>query len=210
MKLNLGCGHIQPADWVNVDGSNRAWLASTFPRLDRLAVKARLFSATEFNGRTVYANLLKGFVWTDASVEAIYMGEILEHFTLEQGAHVLRECQRILKSAGRIRIRVPDLARFWGNYIDQYRSTKTRPREEWTLEHARWTRMYFANICVERPKPWQSMGHFHKWMYDEVTLIIAVQTAGFVHAERRAFRDSDIRGIEDVEARDDLIVEAVG
>ena len=52
------------------------------------------------------------------------------------------------------------------------------------------------------------MGHFHKWMYDDVALILAVETAGFRDAGPRCFHDSDIPGIEAVEARADLIVEA--
>src|SRR5262245_32106007 len=42
MRLNLGCGPIQPEGWINVDGSNRAWLATRFPRLDRILTKLRL------------------------------------------------------------------------------------------------------------------------------------------------------------------------
>ncbi len=99
LKLNLGCGPITLL-LVNVDGSNRAWLASRFSWLDQLLVALRVLAPTEFSAKTVYANLLRPFPWRDNVVEAIYMGEILEHFTQEDGEHVLRECYRVLKPGG--------------------------------------------------------------------------------------------------------------
>jgi hypothetical protein len=68
--------------------------------------------------------------------------------------------------------------------------------------------MFFADICVK--KSWlTSMGHYHKWMYDEVTLIHAFEHVGFTHVERRGFHDSRIPDVALVETREDLIVEGV-
>jgi predicted SAM-dependent methyltransferase len=209
VKLNLGCGPVQPPAWTNVDGSNRAWLASRLPWIDRALVAAGLLQPTEFNAQTVHTNLLRRFPWRDETVDAIYMGELLEHFTKDDAEHVLSECRRVLRQGGVIRVRVPDHARFWSNYVRQYEQTKRRPRTEWSLDHTRWTSMYFQDLCVRRPPPWQSMGHFHKWMYDEVSLIILLESIGFQHAVRKPYLESAIPQIEEVEVRDDLIVEAV-
>jgi hypothetical protein len=46
-------------------------------------------------------------------------------------------------------------------------------------------------------------------MYDEVSLILAFERAGFVDVERRGLHQSRIEGIEKVETRDDLIVEGI-
>jgi predicted SAM-dependent methyltransferase len=208
-KINLGCGHVQPLDWVNVDGSNRAWMASRWPWIDRLLVRAGVFPPTEFSSRVVYASLLKRFPWPDASADAFYLGEILEHFTREDGAFVLGECRRVLKPGGRIRVRVPDHANFWRQYVEQYQAIRARPKADWSLAHTKWTAMSFDTICVTRPKPWHSMGHFHKWMYDDVSLAVALEQAGFADPQRRRFHESNIPGIDGVEARDDLIMEAV-
>ena len=207
MKLNLGCGPVHAANWVNVDGSNRAWLASRLPWLDRLLVAAGLIAPTEFNERTVFAPLLRRFPWKNASADAIYMGEILEHFTQKDGERVLSECYRVLKPGGLLRVRVPDRARFWKQYVEEFERTKSKPRAQWNLDHTRWTAMYFRDVPVRRPRLWQSMGHFHKWMSDEVSLIHLFESMGFERAERRALHQSGISQIEDVEIRDDLIVE---
>jgi predicted SAM-dependent methyltransferase len=208
MRLNLGCGHVHAASWMNVDGSNRAWLASRLPWLDRLFVTLRLIAPTEFNAKTVYANLLRRFPWGDKSVEAIYMGEILEHFTQSEGERVLRECYRVLRPSGLLRIRVPDHARFWKQYVEEYERTKQQPHAQWSLAHTRWTAMYFRDLCVRRPHIWQSMGHYHKWMYDEISLILLVEAVGFENVERRVLHQSGIPQIEEVEVREELIIEA--
>ena len=106
-----------------------------------------------------------------------------------------------------MRIRVPDHARYWGNYIRDYEAIRERPRDQWSLAHTKWTEMSFETICVNRPKPWHSMGHFHKWMYDDISLIILLENLGFQEVARKGYHDSAIPGIDAVEVRDDLIVE---
>lgn len=207
LKLNLGCGHVQPEGWVNVDGSRRAWFASRLSFLDRLLVRCRLWPPTEFNSKTYYANLLKRFPWRDGSVSVVYMGEILEHFTRADGLHLLRECFRILEDNGVIRIRVPDNARFWRNYLAEFDEIAAKPRQEWNDKHSRWVEMFFRDICV-KPLGWGSLGHYHKWMYDEVSLIKTLESLGFIDVRRRGFLDSSIEDVKAVETRDDLTVEA--
>jgi predicted SAM-dependent methyltransferase len=209
MKLNLGCGPVQPEGWVNVDGSNRAWLASRLPWIDRICVSCKLFAPTDFNPSTVWANLLKRFPWDDRSVQAVYLGEILEHFTREEGEGLLRECHRVLELGGVIRVRVPDDAAFWGNYVREYEATRRLPRTQWSSDHTRWTRMHFQEVCTTRPKPWRSMGHYHKFGYDDVSLILLLEKIGFREVDRRRLHESRIDDIQAVENRYDLIVEGI-
>jgi predicted SAM-dependent methyltransferase len=207
MKLNLGCGPVQPEGWVNVDHSYRARLATTLPRLDRALVRARVLSETEFRPGLAAVNLEKTLPWATDSVDAIYGGEMLEHFTEANATALLRECVRVLRPGGVLRMRVPDNATFWGNYLREYEAMRARPRSEWTDDHARWTRMFFDDICV-KPRV-GFFGHFHKWMFDEVSLCVAFERVGLVDVSRRAYLDSRIPDIAGVEVRDDLIVEGV-
>jgi len=211
LRLNLGCGHVTPEGWVNVDGSNRAWLASRLPAVDRLLTAAGVIAPSEFIGATVYANLTREFPWADGSAAAVYMGEVLEHFTPAAGEALLRRCYRVLAHGGVLRLRVPDNARFWRHYLDEYTATRSRPRSEWTTEHSRWIEWFFRDICVEPPGRFsaKSFGHYHKWMYDDVSLIALFEKIGFREVERMPFGKSRILDIEPVEARDDLIVEGI-
>lgn len=207
LKLNLGCGPVQPAGWENVDGSLRAWLAHRLPWLDGLMVSLKLWPATEFNRRTQFANLRKRLPWPDNSADCVYMGEVLEHFTREDGARLVAECFRVLKPGGIFRLRVPDNARFWRNYLREFDEIHSKPRSQWSAEHSRWVEMFFHDICVKRTMT-GSYGHFHKWMYDEISLSLLLQRSGFASVERRTFLDSAIEGVKAVETRDDLTMEA--
>lgn len=208
LKLNIGCGPVQPPGWVNIDNSNRAKLASRLPWLDRFLTKLSLLPPTEFNRKTRTADVVRHIPFPNASVAAIYSGEMLEHFTASQGERFLAECFRVLRPGGVLRLRVPDNYRFWKQYIEQYEAIRQLPRPLWTNDHSRWVKMFFQDICIQNPG-FRSMGHYHKWMYDEVSLVLAIEEHGFIRAERRDFLDSRIGDIELVEVRDDLIVEAV-
>ena len=82
-KINLGCGPVQPAGWINIDGSNRAWMASKLSFFDNLLVKLKVIPPTEFNPSIIYCNLLKGIPYPNNSISCIYSGELWEHFEFE-------------------------------------------------------------------------------------------------------------------------------
>ncbi len=207
MKLNLGCGPVQPSGWINVDNSYRARFATTAPRLDALLTKFRLIPATEFRPGLRAVNLERRLPWEEGRIDAIYGGEMLEHFTEEKGNFLLRECFRVLKPGGILRMRVPNNAIFWQNYLDEYNKTKSLPREQWNDHHARWIRMFFDDICVKFRAGYS--GHYHRWMFDEISLCVAFEKAGFTEVSSMQFHSSRISSISDVEVRDDLIVEGV-
>lgn len=207
--LNLGCGHVTPAGWINVDGSNRAWLASKLPAADRLLVPLGLLRPTEFAAGITLADFFKRLPWQDNSADAVSMGEVLEHFMPADGERLLRECHRVLKPQGVIRLPVPDCARFWRNYLQDYDRVRAKPRSEWDTKHTRWVEVFFQDICVRRPRRFTSMGHYHKWMYDDVSLILLMERVGFREVERRNFHDSRIEDVTNVEVRGALIVEGI-
>jgi predicted SAM-dependent methyltransferase len=208
LKLNLGCGPVQPPGWVNVDGSNRAWLATRLRPIDRALTALRLLPRTEFGPTTTYGNISRRLKWADATADAVYMGEVLEHFTREDGEKLLRECHRVLRPGGVLRVRVPDTLAMWGRYTDELRAVLAGPRDQWNLKHVEVVRMFFREIAVRDPGR-GSWGHFHKWAYDEVSLILLFESVGFREVARRGLHDSRIPDIAPVEARYDLIVEGV-
>ena len=92
--LNLGCGATYSTDekWVNID----------------------------FNSYSKYVighNLLKGIPYEDDSFDLVYHSHILEHFNKEDGLLFLKECYRVLKPGGTIRIVVPNLEEIVKEYI---------------------------------------------------------------------------------------------
>src|SRR5512134_948746 len=84
--LNLGCGSRICGDprWVNVD------------------------SVSTRNG-VIRHNLLEGIPFPAGSFDAVYSSHVFEHFRREDGKHLARECHRVMRTGGVVRIAVPDL-----------------------------------------------------------------------------------------------------
>lgn len=90
--LNLGCGNHFHKDWLNIDFISR----SDFVTLH---------------------NLLKGIPLEDEFVNVVYHSHVLEHFSKRDGLIFMKECFRVLKPNGIIRIAVPDLETIAKEYI---------------------------------------------------------------------------------------------
>lgn len=90
--LNLGCGTHFHNDWTNLD-----------------------FVST---GENVIAHdLLKGIPFKNKSFDVVYHSHVLEHFRKEDGAAFMKECYRVLKPGGIIRVVLPNLETIVKNYI---------------------------------------------------------------------------------------------
>jgi len=210
LKLNLGCGPVQPSGWINIDGSNRAFLSSKLNWLDNLLVHFHLIPPSDYGPKTFWANLLHGIPFPDNSVACIYAGELWEHFEHPQSYALTRECYRVLKPEGVLRICVPDGPTFWGRYLEIYNEEMAKPHSEQQakalIAH---TQMFFNDICTRRTLL-RFMGHKHKWNFDEVQLREMFERSGFSQIERMHFRDSRIPDVDRVEhAVDFLIMEGV-
>lgn len=92
--LNLGCGSRYHKSWTNID-----------------------FTST---GEGVIAhNLTKGIPFEDDTFDAVYHSHVLEHFSKNDAVFFLKECFRVLKKDGIIRIAVPDLEKIARIYLEQ-------------------------------------------------------------------------------------------
>lgn len=90
--LNLGCGVTYDERWTNID------FVSTGPGV-------------------IAHNLLHGIPCADASFEVVYHSHMLEHFPKAKAAALIRECYRVLKPGGVLRVAVPDLERIAMQYL---------------------------------------------------------------------------------------------
>jgi SAM-dependent methyltransferase len=93
--LNLGCGRRFHADWENVD------FVALAP-----AIKAH--------------DLRQGIPYGDESFDVVYHSHLLEHFPKKTAPLFLRECRRVLKREGVIRIAVPDLEKIARAYLEAF------------------------------------------------------------------------------------------
>jgi len=119
VKVNFGCGMEVEDGWYNVDAGPTALLGSrkftfinkilygisgtsvhyTFERYNRIIKEIGLY----------FHDLRRGLPFNDNSVDVIYHSHFLEHLYKEDAEKFLKECYRILKPGGLMRVVVPDL-----------------------------------------------------------------------------------------------------
>lgn len=94
MKLvNVGCGSVFHPTWINLD------YAPSSPEVRACDLRCGLPLGTGEAG-------------------AVYHSHVLEHLTPEDGEAFLRECHRVLRPGGIVRIAVPDLEGLARAYLD--------------------------------------------------------------------------------------------
>jgi predicted SAM-dependent methyltransferase len=91
--LNLGCGGRFHPDWVNLD------LHPALPSIRKW-------------------DLQKELPFPDASFDVVYHSHVLEHFSRADGATLLKQCHRVLRPGGILRLAVPDLERIVRLYLE--------------------------------------------------------------------------------------------
>jgi SAM-dependent methyltransferase len=116
LRLHLGCGTCTPPGWVNVDGALGARLAGV-PGLGRACRALGLFRLEWPAGIAIH-DLRRPFPWPDGSAEAVYSAHTLEHLSREEGRRFVRECHRVLRPGGVLRLVVPDLRACVDRYLE--------------------------------------------------------------------------------------------
>lgn len=91
--LNIGCGNRYRDGWVNID--------------------------LKPDSKEVLSwNVEKGLPFKDESFDVVYHSHLLEHLSREQAPLFLKECHRILKHGGIIRVVTPNLEKICRLYLE--------------------------------------------------------------------------------------------
>ncbi len=97
--VNLGCGHRFHDEWINLD-------------LNARSPKVRKW------------DIAKGLPFADEEIDAVYHSHVLEHLEPEVARALLRECFRVLRPGGTLRIAVPDLEAIVRGYLEALERAK--------------------------------------------------------------------------------------
>jgi len=133
---------------------------------------------------SIYMDLNHYFPLPTGSFDYIFSQQGIEHFTYNRGVQILRECCRVLKPGGRVRIETPNIAYF----IDNYR-TNDKPVAEAVHEFAREfdappTHLTMLNAIVRH---WG-----HSYLYDVETLANLCRECGFADVREVKMGRTDI------------------
>ncbi len=144
---------------------------------------------------TVFLDACLPFPVPDDSFDYVFSEHVIEHLEFEESSRMLRECHRILREGGRIRLATPDLEQIIALY--------TQPERDAQQNYIRWIMDNFRSRVGEYNPAHVINQSFHGWrhkfIYDEATLIKALEDAGFVgvdRAEPGESSDANLRGIE--------------
>ncbi len=100
--LNLGCGSKFHNDWINID------MVSHHPSV-------------------ISYNLVKGIPYPDNQMDVIYHSQVLEHIPKGDAPGFIKECLRVLKPGGIMRIVVPDLENIATEYLNHLKKNIDNP-----------------------------------------------------------------------------------
>jgi predicted SAM-dependent methyltransferase len=172
LKLHLGCGANALPGWTNID-------------LDSDVADIR-------------QDLTQPLPFADASVELIYTEHFVEHLTRAAGVALFRECARVLRPGGCMRISTPNLATVVRIYMNG-------PLDFW--RPVGWLPASSAQLLNEGLRLWG-----HQYVYDAQDLAMALSEAGLPGARVATYRQSSRAELGGLECRpylDDLIMEVV-
>ncbi|MFA5060527.1 MAG: hypothetical protein WC676_07875 [Candidatus Omnitrophota bacterium] len=165
-KLHIGCGHILVPGWLNISLEKDR----EYGRLIRMDNGAFFLNY----------NLLKSWPVEEDSVVHIAASHFIEHFDLNQGMNFTKECFRVLKKGGVIRLSCPDLEIYARNYVaNNQKFFDHELIREWCCFKAAATP---GEVFIAKA---YDSGGSHKWFYDFASLKHILETAGFQDVVRR-------------------------
>ena len=174
-RLHIGCGQQTIPGWINIDHQG-------LPGVDQVL------------------DVRQGLPFAD--VASIYAEHFLEHLPLDDGLNFLKECRRVLRHDGVLRLSTPNL--------DWVLATHYRIPSP-SLEDARLD-------CMRLNRAFHGWGH--EFLYNRTMLVSAARAAGFAEVTAHRYGQSErpeLSGLERHETWEDtpelphvLIVEASG
>ena len=149
--LNLGSGPrgLTGANWINVDGYR----------------DHNVHYLMDFSRR---------WPLPDEAVDGIFCEHVFEHFDLKQGEALLRECMRVLKPGGCVRIIVPDGEKIMRTYFESPSELRDRRPGE-------------TACAMEAVNSYFRQGYEHQCIYDWSLLQHQLCAAGFERVSRVGF-----------------------
>jgi predicted SAM-dependent methyltransferase len=167
-QLHLGCGSTRIPGWINID----------------------LFGTNA----DVFLDLRKPMPFGDASMDAIFHEHLLEHLPYSDALQFTRECARVLKPGGLMRMAMPDFRRYAESYLGGNGLIDAKRPDRPTRLLA------FSEVFYDS-------GHCSMW--DETTLRLLVTEAGFSGLAASQYGRSSLGDIDSLSREmESLYVEA--
>jgi predicted SAM-dependent methyltransferase len=151
-------------------------------------------------GRIVYLDATKPFPFPNDSFDFVFAEHLIEHLTFPDGLKMLKECFRVLKPSGTIRVATPNLQFL----VELYRNDRSSLQEfyirygsENYLPGHPMKSYPISSVALVINNVFRNWGH--QIIYDLETISCSLTSAGFVNIEKKEMNSSSfeqLRGIE--------------
>lgn len=145
--------------------------------------------------RVVYLDATGMFPFDDNTFDYVFSEHMIEHIPWHKGLFMLKECRRVLKPRGTIRLTTPDLEVLIGLYVQKGNALNER--------YIKWITDFFLNDVNAYKASFVINNAFnnwgHKFLYDGDLLAMTMHEAGFTNTRRCSPNESNhenLRGIE--------------
>jgi predicted SAM-dependent methyltransferase len=167
IMINLGSGHWKFDEWVNVD--------------------------RDLDSRPdVCVDLSGPLPFRDACADFMHSEDFIDQLELDQAARFLRECHRVLKPGGVMRVLTPDVEQLARLYLEQPEALKALWRDHVGVPLRFGTAAEILNVGMRFAG--------HTFLYDAETFAQLAADCGFravrvafQHSERAELRGHDLR-----------------
>jgi len=189
--LNIGCGDVCPEGWDNIDASLSLRI-SKIPLIGQ-AVLA-LIGKHQWSNLIRYGDIVQGLPKKHSYCQLIFACHILEHLSIQDFHHAMRNVYSYLKPGGVFRIIVPDLEQYISTYMTYRADSRLSDKASHEFMINSWlghrgSRSSFVLRLTEGFSNYR-----HQWMWDEPSLKAAFAQHGFINIRRCYYGDwSDSR-----------------
>lgn len=172
LRINLCGGTVKLPGWTNVDLSHVA---------------------------DIRVDLESGpLPWEDGAVEAIACISALNYFTPERALEIVRECLRVLRPGGILRVGVQDLRVLARRYLERDAAFFEEKLQD---GRDRFPGETYADKFCNWFYGFQVAGKSCRYVYDYESLANLVRKAGFEDVRERPYRTGDLPDVEKLDNR---------
>lgn len=137
----------------------------------------------------------KRFPLPDASFDYVFSEHQLEHIAYDEALTMLKECHRVLRPGGKIRLALPSLDRL----VELVRPTRSDVQDSYIRYSSNfwWPSVQDPGPCFAFNSSFLHWGH--KFLYDQATLRYTLERTGFTNVEffsPGVSNDENLTGIE--------------
>jgi predicted SAM-dependent methyltransferase len=151
-------------------------------------------------GADVIADITDGLPFANGTVDGVFSEHFIEHITQAEGCHFFRECRRVLRPGGVIRIATPDLDEIVASFNAGGTQSSENP-PSWL--HPDWMRFGYEWVANRAEMMNISMREWgHQWLYNEEEMVRLATWCGLDFKGRFEKGNSRIPWFKNLEHRD--------